>query len=110
MVKMDLAAALKWHEVSQIEKWAESSGQRSPVPKWFGPKGPGTFNGPEVVLTGSLHLPKRPEIPERPRNTGKTSEWLNTFSGDCGEGVGRFNLIFKNVLMSIFECSYNKKI
>ena len=52
---------------------------------------------------GSLHLPKRPEIPERPRNTGKTSEWLNTFSGDCGEGVGHFNLIFKNVLMSIFE-------
>ena len=59
---------------------------------------------------GSLHLPKRPEIPERPRNTGKTSEWLNTFSGDCGEGVGRFNLIFKNVLMSIFEYSYYKKI
>ena len=58
---------------------------------------------------GSLHLPKRPEIPERPRNTGKTSEWLNTFSGDCGEGVGRFNLIFKNVLMSIFEYSYYKK-
>ena len=57
---------------------------------------------------GSLHLPKRPKIPERPRNTGKTSEWLNTFAGDCGEGVGHFNLIFKNVLMSIFEYSYNK--
>ena len=50
-----------------------------------------------------------PSFTKKTRNTGKTSEWLNTFSGDCGEGVGRFNIIFKNVIMSIFEYSYNKK-
>ena len=55
--------------------------------------------------TGSLHLPKRPEIPERPRNIGKTSEWFNTCLGE-----GPFDLIFKHVLfMSIFEYSANKK-
>ena len=32
-----------------------------------------------MILLRSLHLPKRPELPERPRNTGKTIQkdiWL----------------------------------
>ena len=41
---------------------------------------------------GSLHLPKRPEIPERPRNTGKTCEWFNTCSGEGGGGAFDFNI------------------
>ena len=33
--KMGRAVPLKWAEQSRIEKWAESSGPRSPGPKWF---------------------------------------------------------------------------
>ena len=32
---MGRAVPLKWTEQSRIEKWAESSGPRSPGPKWF---------------------------------------------------------------------------
>ena len=37
--KMGRAVPLKWAEESQIEKWAESSGPRSPGPKWFWAEG-----------------------------------------------------------------------
>ena len=33
--KMGRAVPLKWAEQSRIEKWAETSGPRSPGPKWF---------------------------------------------------------------------------
>ena len=32
---MGRAVPLKWAEQSRIEKWAETSGPRSPGPKWF---------------------------------------------------------------------------
>ena len=60
----------------------------------------------QVAKTGSLHLPKRPEIPERPKNTGKTCEWFNTCSGEGGGGGGgrgHLILIFKKKSMSIFK-------
>ena len=37
------------------------------------------YNNESVENKRSLHLPKRPELPERPRNTGKTIQkdiWL----------------------------------
>ena len=34
-IKLGRAVALKWAEESRIEKWAESSGPRSPRPIWF---------------------------------------------------------------------------
>ena len=51
-----------------------------------------------LLLEGSKWGPciyqKRPQIPERPRNTGKTSEWFNTCLGE-----GLFDLIFKHVFI-----------
>ena len=46
---------------------------------------------------------KDPEIPERPVNGSIHAR----VSG--GRGSGRFILILKNVIMNIFEYSYNKK-
>ena len=60
------------------------------------------YTGPFIYQKDPKYR-KDPEIPERPVNGSIHAR----VSG--GRGSGRFILILKNALMSLFEYSYNKK-
>ena len=58
--KKGRAVPLKWAEQSRIEKWAESSGPRSPGPKWFwAEEFRNPYNYQKALYTGKhFYLPK----------------------------------------------------
>ena len=60
------------------------------------------------LRNGSLHLPKRPEIPERPPKYRKDQLKGSAHARERGEG--HLILIFKHLLTSIFEYLDNKNI